>query len=197
MERSKAFTLLGLDETASLDEVTDALDQAVFKVRDHFLRAAIVPRLAESRVDKCVQLSDVAQSLGVHASGSTAGIPELISPESDLESVIVGHVENLRRCRNAMASTLEPDSVAQLGHLMANIQLDYMRSFMTLTEEDFPSDDEHAIVAARDESDWMALLAAVRAWKGSPDRGTLLREFVAKERARMGAVLRTIQPEPR
>ena len=189
--------LLGLDETASLDEVTDALDQAVFKVRDHFLRAAIVPRLAESRVDKCVQLSDVAQSLGVPALGSPIGIPELVAPESELESVIVGHVENLRRCRNAMASTLDPDSVAQLGHLMANIQIDYMRSFMTLTEEVFRGDDEHASVAARDEADWMALLAAVRAWKGSPGQGTLLQELVAKERSRMGAMLNANQPEPR
>ena len=196
MERSKAFTLLGLDESASLDDVTDALDQAVFKVRDHFLRAAIVPRLAESRVDKCVQLSDVAQSLGVPALGSPIGIPDLVSPESELESVIVGHVENLRRCRNAMASTLDPDSVAQLGHLMANIQLDYMRSFMTLTEEEFSGNDKHAPVAARDEADWMALLAAVRAWKGSPGQGTLLRDFVAKERARMGAMLSANQPEP-
>ena len=197
MERSKAFTLLGLDESASLDDVTDALDQAVFKVRDHFLRAAIVPRLAESRVDKCVQLSDVAQSLGVPALGSPIGIPDLVSPESELESVIVGHVENLRRCRNAMASTLDPDSVAQLGHLMANIQLDYIRSFMTLTEEEFSGNDKHAPVAARDEADWMALLAAVRAWKGSPGQGTLLRDFVAKERARMGAMLSANQPVPR
>jgi len=196
MERSKAFTLLGLDETASLDEVTDALDQAVFKVRDHFLRAAIVPRLAESRVDKCVQLSDVAQSLGVPALGSPVGIPELVSPEPELESVILGHIENLRRCRNAMASTLDPDSVAQLGHLMANIQLDYMRSFMTLTAG-IVGDESRANVAAREETGWMALLAAVRAWKGSPGQGTLLQELVAKERARMGAMLNANQPEPR
>ena len=196
MERSKAFTLLGLDETASLDEVTDALDQAVFKVRDHFLRTAIVPRLAESRVDKCVQLSDVAQSLGVPALGSPVGIPELVSPESELEAVILGHIENLRRCRNAMASTLDPDSVAQLGHLMANIQLDYMRSFMTLTTG-IVGDESRANVAAREEVDWMALLAAVRAWKGSPGQGTLLQELVAKERARMGAMLNANLPEPR
>ena len=36
-----------------------------------------------------------------------------------------------------MASTLDPDSVAQLGHLMANIQIDYMRSFMSLTAGSF------------------------------------------------------------
>lgn len=196
MERSKALTLLGLDETSSLDDVTDALDQAVFKVRDHFLRAAILPRLAESRVDKCVQLSDVAQSLGVPALGNPVGIPELVSPEPELEAVIFGQVENLRRCRNAMASTLDPDSVAQLGHLMSNLQLDYMRSFMALTAtmECHPHEGQ---VAAREETDWMALLAAIRAWKGSPGQGTLLQELVAKERARMEAMLSANLPEPR
>jgi hypothetical protein len=195
MERSKALTLLGLDDMASLDEVTDALDQAVFKVRDHFLRAAIVPRLAESRVDKCVQLSDVAQSLGVAVLGNPVAIPELVSPEPELEAVILGQVENLRRCRNAMASTLDPDSVAQLGHLMANIQIDYMRSFMSLTSG-FEGDEPQQPVAAREEADWMALLAAVRAWKRSPGQATLLQDLVAKDRARMGAMLNATRPEP-
>jgi len=196
MERSKALMLLGLDETSSLDEVTDALDQAVFKVRDHFLRAAIVPRLAESRVDKCVQLSDVAQSLGVPALGNPVGIPELVAPESELEALVLGQVENLRRCRNAMASTLDPDSVAQLGHLMSNIQLDYMRTFMELTSP-IASQAHTGQVAAREEADWMALLAAIRAWKGSPGQGMLLQELVAKERARMEAMLSANQPAPR
>ena len=79
MERSKALALLGLDDTATLDQITDALDQAVFKVRDHFLRSAIVPKLAEGRVEKCVQLSDVAQSLGVPAWVNRADSPNVAS----------------------------------------------------------------------------------------------------------------------
>lgn len=196
MERSKALMLLGLEETSSLDEVTDALDQAVFKVRDHFLRAPIVPRLAESRVDKCVQLSDVAQTLGVPALGNPAGIPDLVSPEAELDSIILGHVENLRRCRNAMASTLDPDSVAQLGHLMANVQLEYMKTFMERTASIAEMQHEGP-VPAREEADWMVLLAAVRAWKASPGQGMLLQELVAKERTRMEAMLSANQPAPR
>ena len=101
-----------------------------------------------------------------------------------------------RAIDDAAQSTSDPDSVAQLGHLMANIQLDYMRSFMTLTAV-IVGDESRANVAAREETDWMALLAAVRAWKGSPGQGTLLQELVAKERARMGAMLNANLPEPR
>ncbi|MEC7950862.1 MAG: hypothetical protein VX190_05845, partial [Bacteroidota bacterium] len=111
MERSKALALLSLDDTATTDAITDALDQAVFKVRDHFLRSAVIPKLAEGRVEKCVQLSDVAQTLGVPALGNPAPLPQTLPHGADLEALVLGHVENIRRCRNAMATTLDPDSV--------------------------------------------------------------------------------------
>ena len=76
MERSKAFTLLGLSENATSDDITDALDQAVFKVRDQFLRGAVIPKLAASRVERCVLLSDVAQTLGVAALGAPVAFPK-------------------------------------------------------------------------------------------------------------------------
>ena len=196
MERSKALALLGLDDTATLDQITDALDQAVFKVRDHFLRSAIVPKLAEGRVEKCVQLSDVAQSLGVPALGQPAPIPQTLPHGSDLESLVLGHVENVRRCRNAMATTLDPDSVAQLGHLMAKVQFEYMKTFLSLTDTLVDGTYDGA-VPAREEVDWMALLAAVRASKKGPGSGVLLQDLVVKERARMKAMVSSSQPAPR
>ena len=196
MERSKALALLGLDDTATLDQITDALDQAVFKVRDHFLRSAIVPKLAEGRVEKCVQLSDVAQSLGVPALGQPAPIPQTLPHGSDLESLVLGHVENVRRCRNAMATTLDPDSVAQLGHLMAKVQFEYMKTFLSLTETLVDGTYEGS-VPAREEVDWMALLAAVRAAKKGPGSSVLLQDLVVKERARMKAMVSSSQPAPR
>lgn len=196
MERSKALALLGLNDTATLDQITDALDQAVFKVRDHFLRSAIVPKLAEGRVEKCVQLSDVAQSLGVPALGQPAPIPQTLPHGSDLESLVLGHVENVRRCRNAMATTLDPDSVAQLGHLMAKVQFEYMKTFLSLTETLVDGIYEGS-VPAREEVDWMALLAAVRASKKGPGSGLLLQDLVVKERARMKAMVSSSQPAPR
>lgn len=196
MERSKALALLGLDDTATLDQITDALDQAVFKVRDHFLRSAIVPKLAEGRVEKCVQLSDVAQSLGVPALGQPAPIPQTLPHGSDLEALVLGHVENVRRCRNAMATTLDPDSVAQLGHLMAKVQFEYMKTFLSLTETLVDGAYEGS-VPAREEVDWMALLAAVRAAKKGPGSGLLLQDLVVKERARMKAMVSSSQPAPR
>lgn len=196
MERSKALALLGLDNTATLDQITDALDQAVFKVRDYFLRSAIVPKLAEGRVEKCVQLSDVAQSLGVPALGQPAPIPQTLPHGSDLESLVLGHVENVRRCRNAMATTLDPDSVAQLGHLMAKVQFEYMKTFLSLTDTLVDGTYEGS-VPAREEVDWMALLAAVRASKKGPGSGLLLQDLVVKERARMKAMVSSSQPAPR
>ena len=196
MERSKALALLGLDDTATLDQITDALDQAVFKVRDHFLRSAIVPKLAEGRVEKCVQLSDVAQSLGVPALGQPAPIPQTLPYGSDLEALVLGHVENVRRCRNALATTLDPDSVAQLGHLMAKVQFEYMKSFLSLTETLVDGTYEGS-VPAREEVDWMALLAAVRAAKKGPGSDVLLQDLVLKERARMKAMVSSSQPAPR
>ena len=196
MERSKALALLGLDDTATLDQITDALDQAVFKVRDHFLRSAIVPKLAEGRVEKCVQLSDVAQSLGVPALGQPVPIPQTLPHGSDLESLVLGHVENVRRCRNAMATTLDPDSVAQLGHLMAKVQFEYMKTFLSLTDTMVDGTYDGS-VPAREEVDWMALLAAVRAAKKGPGSGVLLQDLVVKERARMKAMVSSSQPAPR
>ena len=196
MERSKALALLGLDETATEEHVTDALDQAVFKVRDYFMRNAVVPLLAESRVEKCVQLSDVAQSLGVSSLGNPAPMPQLLPNGTDLEALVRGHVENVMRCRNALATTLDPDSVAQIGHLLSRVQVDYMRSFVVLTEP-YASDQHPATVPAREEVDWMALLAAIRADRQTPGASAMLRELVVKERARMASILSSSLPTPR
>ena len=196
MERSKALALLSLDDAATAEDITDSLDLAVFKVRDHFLRNAVIPRLAEGRVEKCVQLSDVAQTLGIPALCQPALIPQMVLHGSDLETLILGHVENIRRCRNAMATTLDPDSVAQLGHLMSKVQTDYMSAFLELTEAMVDKPHEGS-VPAREEVDWMALLAAVRAAKKGPGSDVLLREMVAKERVRMTTILNASQPTPR
>ena len=63
-----------------MDDITDALDQAVFKVRDQFLRGAVIPKLAASRVERCVLLSDVAQTLGRRRLGGACGGPPDVAP---------------------------------------------------------------------------------------------------------------------
>lgn len=188
MERSKAYTLLGLEENATSEEITDALDQVVFKVRDQFLRGAVIPKLAASRVERCVLLSDVAQTLGVAALGAPVAVPQALPLAETLEGVVRGHLENVRRCRTAMAATLDPDSVAQLGNMMANLQSEYMKAFLRHTES-LVDDDFNEAVPAREEVDWMALLAAMRAHEEGPGGGALLQELVRKERARMRAMV--------
>ena len=127
---------------------------------------------------------------------SSVPLPQLLPLGTDLESLVRGHVENLMRCRNAMASTLDPDSVAQLGHLMATVQTEYMRAFLAMTQT-FSADQHPASVPAREEADWMALLAAARAAQQSPGSEVLLRDIVVKERARMTAMLTANLPTQR
>ncbi|MEC7950005.1 MAG: hypothetical protein VX190_01495, partial [Bacteroidota bacterium] len=90
----------------------------------------------------------------------------------------------------------DPDSVAQLGHLMSKIQTDYMTAFLKLTST-LVTQPHEGTVPAREEVDWMALLAALRAAKKSPGSGVLLQDLVAKERARMEAMLTASQPTSR
>ena len=88
-----------------------------------------------------------------------------------------------------MATSLDPDSVAQLGNLMLNLQQEYMKHFMAVSEEWSAPAEGEGHVPAREEPDWMALLAAIRAHEESPGSGALLQEMVRKERKRMRAML--------
>ena len=96
-----------------------------------------------------------------------------------------------------MATTLDPvDSVAQLGHLMAKVQFEYMKTFLSLTDTMVDGTYDGA-VPAREEVDWMALFAADAPSKKGPGSGVLLQDLVVKERARMKAMVSSSQPAPR
>ena len=190
MERAKAFSLLGLTEESDRESWTDALDQAVFQVRDHFMRSPIIPKLYAAKVDRCVLLSDAAQSLGLELLGAPVAMPSCLPTGTALEALIQGHVENIMRCRNVLATTLDPDSIAQVGHLMIQLQKEYMEAFMALTsdlEGSNPESDE--AIPARNETDWKALLGAMRAHSqgGNP----LFQDLVAFERRRIAALMQT------
>ena len=189
MERAKAFSLLGLTEESDRESWTDALDQAVFQVRDHFMRSPIIPKLYAAKVDRCVLLSDAAHSLGLEPLGAPVAMPSCMPTGAALEALIHGHVENIMRCRNVLATTLDPDSIAQVGHLMIQLQKEYMEAFMALTsdmEGSNPGSDE--AIPARNETDWKALLGAMRAHsQGQP----LFQDLVAFERRRIAALMQT------
>lgn len=197
MDRSKALAILGLTDEAHLDDMHEALDQAVFKVRDHLMRQPVVPPLVESRVEKCLQLSDVAQALGLSSLGAPLKLPALLPSGNTLESLVQGHVENLIRCRNVLATTLDPDSVAQVAHVLVRLQVDYMHAFLKATATFQAGSPAPASVPAREEADWMALLAAIRAANQSSANQVLLAELVGKELVRMQGMLTTNPQEAR
>ena len=196
MERSKAFSLLGLTEETGREAWTDALDQAVFQVRDHFMRSPIIPKLHEAKVDRCVLLSDAASTLGLAPLGQPVSMPKTLPLGGNLEALVQGHVDNLMRCRNVLATTLDPDSVAQVGHLMIRIQTEYMQAFMAMTSSYATDDVAHqgespTLVPAKQETDWKSLLGAVRSTDSMSGINPLLTDLVRHERARMAGIMQT------
>jgi len=189
--------MLGLTEGASRDEMHEALDHSVFKVRDYLMRHPVVPPLVNQKVEKCLQLSDVAQTLGLEALGAAFRLPTLMPHGNSLEALVHGHVENLRRCRNVLATTLDPDAVAQVGHVLTRLQVDYMNTFLAYTREMPKPDGMPSVIAAKEEADWMALLAAIRAEGQGKGNLALLQDLVARERIRMIGMLKTAEQSPR
>lgn len=196
MEQSKAFSLLGLTEDSDRELWTDALDQAVFQVRDHFMRSPIIPKLHEAKVDRCVLLSDAASTLGLAPLGQTVSMPNTLPLGGNLEALVQGHVDNLMRCRNVLATTLDPDSIALVGHLMIRLQTEYMQAFMDMTSSYTTGDstqqgESPALVPAKQETDWKSMLGAVRSTDSMSGTNPLLADLIRHERARMAGIMQT------
>lgn len=169
MDKGTALTLLGLDGDASQEDVMERLDAETFAVRDHFLRQPIVPSLFRSRVNRLVQLSDVAQSLSIAPLGAPVDLPGLLATGDNLLLLVRNHIENIRRLRTDMAATLDPDVLAHFGNAMTNLQLRYMEGFLAETtqwSEDATWPDG---IPAREESDWQNVLKAINEGPNSGD----------------------------
>lgn len=183
MDANTARTLLGVQSNAAPEEVMERLDAESFAVRDHFIRQPIVPAVYSSRVDRLVQLSDIANALSIEPLGAPVELPELVELNSSvLTDLVEGQIENILRLRTAMAGTLDPDVLARFGQTLVNIQLRYMEAFLALTQ-DHPADNE--VVPAREECDWQLLLKTIR------QPGEMISaSVIAKERNRMNALLK-------
>ena len=161
MDKGTALTLLGLDGDASQEDVMERLDAETFAVRDHFMRQPIVPSLFRSRVNRLVQLSDVAQSLVIAPLGAPVDLPDLLPTGGNLLLLVRNHIENIRRLRTEMAATLDPDVLAHFGNAMTNLQLRYMEGFLSETAEWSEDDSWPDGIPAREESDWQKVLKAI------------------------------------
>ena len=178
MDKGTALTLLGLDGDASQEDVMERLDAETFAVRDHFMRQSIVPALFRSRVNRLVQLSDVAQSLSIAPLGAAVDLPDLLPTGGNLMLLVRNHIENIRRLRTEMAATLDPDVLAHFGNAMTNLQLRYMQGFLAETHDWKEEGTWPDGIPAREESDWQNVLNAIS--KG-PNSG----DAIAYERCRI------------
>lgn len=183
MNKSVALSLLGLNDSVEIEDMMERLDAESFAVRDHFMRQPVVPVLFRSRVNRLVELSDVARVLNIQPLGAPVELPSLLPMGSNFVLLVRNHVENIRRLRTAMASTLDPDVLVRFGNTLCNLQLRYMEQFLVLSldisDEGIHTDN----VPARDEADWQKLLESIDSSE------TWAKELIARERARMAQIL--------
>tara|TARA_Y100000385_G_scaffold80076_2_gene81615 strand:+ start:1936 stop:2517 length:582 start_codon:yes stop_codon:yes gene_type:complete len=183
MDIGTAHALLGLSEPVVQENVMERLDAEAFAVRDHFMRQPIVPTLFRSRVNRLVQLSDVARVLNVEPLGAPVELPKLLPSGSNFVLLVRNHVENIRRLRTAMAGTLDPDVLVRFGNALCNLQLRYMEEFLALSVDSANLDIDLDPIPARDEMDWQSLLASI---EGKTEEDRLV---IVKERRRMAQIL--------
>ena len=183
MDIGTAHALLGISEPVVQENVMERLDAEAFAVRDHFMRQPIVPTLFRSRVNRLVQLSDVARVLNVEPLGAPVELPKLLPSGSNFVLLVRNHVENIRRLRTAMAGTLDPDVLVRFGNALCNLQLRYMEEFLALSVDSANLDIDLDPIPARDEVDWQSLLASIEC-KTEEDR-----LVIVKERRRMAQIL--------
>lgn len=162
MDRNTALTLLGVDAATTHEELMDTLDAETFAVRDHFIRQPVIPVLFRSRVDRLLQLSDIANTLGIDPLGTPVQLPELEPLEGDALGLAEAHLENLLRLRTAMAGTLDPDVLARFGTTLVSLQSRYMEAFLVATEEWPGVHGAMEEVPAREECPWDELLKELR-----------------------------------
>jgi len=182
MNKGTALTLLGLTEPVEQEDVMERLDAETFAVRDHFMRQPVIPTLFRSRVNRLVELSDIAGVLGVQPLGAPVDLPALLPAGSNFVLLVRNHVENIRRLRTAMAGTLDPDVLVRFGNTMCNLQLRYMEEFLVLSL-DISLQAHNQAIPAREEADWQRLLESIESTE------PWAHELIAKERARMAQIL--------
>ena len=183
MDTGTAHALLGLSEPIVQENAMERLDAEAFAVRDHFMRQPVVPALFRSRVNRLVQLSDVARVLNVEPLGAPVELPILLPSGSNFVLLVRNHVENIRRLRTSMAGTLDPDILVRFGNAMCNLQIRYMEDFLALSMDSANLDLKLDPIPARDEVDWQTLLASI---EGSTKEA---QHVIVKERRRMAQIL--------
>ena len=183
MNKGTALTLLGLTEPVGQEDVMERLDAETFAVRDHFMRQPVIPTLFRSRVNRLVELNDIARVLGIQPLGAPVDLPVLLPAGSNFVLLVRNHVENIRRLRTAMAGTLDPDVLVRFGNTLCNLQLRYMEDFLVLSLDISLQDAYDQTVPAREEADWQRLLESIESIE------PWAHELIAKERARMAQIL--------
>lgn len=133
-----------------LDVLEEIIEDAVFEVREYFLRNPVIPELYESRIRRLRMISEATESLGLKPRQVELDFQSYeFEQHSDLIEVIRLHEEQLTALRLGLSASLDPDIVSAHASQMIAAQISFEGRFFTLTEafgisEDSVKASEHA-----------------------------------------------------
>lgn len=178
MHREFALDLLRLRDVPSDNSVFNELyEEAVFEVREYFLRFPIVEALYRSRIHKLNQLEEAATLLGHPQPQVEVSLPQLaLDNAKALDALFAQHQQALSLLRLQVASSLNGHALVTLAKAIVDLQKTFETRLLELTPHITASTEQ---VKAADIVDSGQLAFA---FKTDPDRFTTL---VAKEKRRI------------
>lgn len=178
MNRDFALDLLQLRAVPDDAEVFEELFQeAVFEVREYFLRFPIVAALYRSRIHKLRQFDEAAQVLGFPQPKDEISILQFsLGNAKALDALFAQHQQALSMLRLQLASTFNCHALATLTEAIVNLQDEYESQLLELTPE-IPESDAQIKAADITDSGQLAF-----AQKSDPPR---FHSLLMKEKRRI------------
>ncbi len=135
MNEASALQVFDLAEVPPLDVLEEIIEDAVFEVREYFLRNPVIPELYESRIRRLRLIDEASKSLGLKAPQVDLDFQKFEFEQlSDLIEVIRLHEEQLTSLRFGLSASLDPNVVSSHASEMIAAQISYEEHFFTLTE---------------------------------------------------------------
>ncbi|WP_306640072.1 hypothetical protein [Sanyastnella coralliicola] len=147
MKLEQALDLLDLErKPEDPDIIEELIEEAVFPLREYFLRNPVVPVLYRSRLARIKQLQAAGESLGLSTSKSTPLTTSKDFSESDLAELLRAFEAALSQARLQVAQHLNPSALVASVEQMIAIQESFEHAFLRVTAH-FASAESNILAA--------------------------------------------------
>ncbi|MFN3343868.1 MAG: hypothetical protein ACK40M_14320 [Flavobacteriales bacterium] len=131
MNRSSALTIFNLDsDSADLEEIRDAYEQAVFEISNRFLRNHPQPLLVRAKIKRLHTLSEAWIVLTGENQGPLPDLPERKLDLGGLEPLLRSYETHLAGLRTELAKSREALAAAAVMERMAEFQEQWDKELM-------------------------------------------------------------------